>query len=57
MSIENIVRNRVQKFKDNQERLIQEDKIHESKSLFGGFSVALITEIGEKKMKNSLTGM
>ena len=37
MSAENIVRNRVQKFKDNQERLIQEDKIHKSKSLFGGF--------------------
>ena len=37
MSVENIVRDRVQKFKDNQERLIKEDKSHNSTSLFGGF--------------------
>lgn len=36
MSVEKIVEQRVQKFKNNQERLIKEDKAHESKGLFGG---------------------
>jgi hypothetical protein len=35
MSIERIVEQRVQKFKDNQERIIEQDKTYESKGLFG----------------------
>jgi len=35
MSVENIVRDRVQKFKDNQERLIRADKLS-NLGLFGG---------------------
>jgi len=37
MSVERIVEQRVQKFKDNQERLMKEDRVESSKGLFGGF--------------------
>jgi hypothetical protein len=35
MSIEGIVREKVQKLKDNQERIIEQDKTYESKGFFG----------------------
>jgi len=52
MSVEYIVRDRVQKFKDNQEKLIQEDKAHESKGLFGGLFNG--TNYGEWRKENEV---
>lgn len=52
MSIERIVEQKVQKFKDNQEKLIQEDKAYESKGLFGGLLNS--TNYGDWRKKNKV---